>query len=163
MPITPGTTIFASDVISSSGGAGDSGKIPKLNVSGKLDTTFLPTLGVFNTGATTHSSASTGNQAIAHGLGVTPKRVRITAVLTNGGVISMAEIVYAGGTSAAVSAAKGGSTDNASGTGFTLYANIGSGYNCSASISVDATNITLNWSKSGTPADTVSLMWEAEG
>lgn len=39
--ITPGNNAIASDFISSSAGAGDVGKVPKLNASGKLDDSFL--------------------------------------------------------------------------------------------------------------------------
>jgi len=41
MAITAGSDILASDFISTSAGAGDSGKAPKLNGSGKLDRTFI--------------------------------------------------------------------------------------------------------------------------
>ncbi len=42
MAITPGQQINASDFVSTSAGAGDSGKVPKLNASGLLDTSFIP-------------------------------------------------------------------------------------------------------------------------
>ena len=41
MSIVAGQQILASDFISTSAGAGDSGKVPKLNASGKLDSSFL--------------------------------------------------------------------------------------------------------------------------
>jgi hypothetical protein len=41
MAITSGQTALASDFVSTSAGAGDSGKVPKLNASGVLDPTFF--------------------------------------------------------------------------------------------------------------------------
>lgn len=41
MSIIAGNTILASDFISTSAGAGDSGRVPKLNASGKIDPSFL--------------------------------------------------------------------------------------------------------------------------
>lgn len=41
MSITQGQTALASDFIDTSAGAGDVGKVPKLNVSGKLDASFV--------------------------------------------------------------------------------------------------------------------------
>lgn len=41
MSIIAGNTILASDFISTSAGAGDSGRVPKLNASGKLDSSFI--------------------------------------------------------------------------------------------------------------------------
>lgn len=42
MAIIAGQQALASDFVSTSAGAGDSGKVPKLNGSGVLDTSFLP-------------------------------------------------------------------------------------------------------------------------
>jgi hypothetical protein len=42
MTISNGSTASASDFVSTSAGAADSGKVPKLNSSGRLDKTFLP-------------------------------------------------------------------------------------------------------------------------
>ena len=39
--IASGQTILASDYVSTSAGAGDSGKVPKLNASGVLDSSFI--------------------------------------------------------------------------------------------------------------------------
>ena len=41
MAITAGSQILASDFVSTSAGAGDSGKVPKLNGSGLLDVSFI--------------------------------------------------------------------------------------------------------------------------
>src|SRR4051812_2090806 len=56
MAITAGSNALASDFISTSSGAGDTGKVPKLNASGKLDSSFLsisdPVVRVYASGAT---------------------------------------------------------------------------------------------------------------
>lgn len=63
MSIVAGSDILASDFISTSAGAGDSGKAPKLNASGKLDKTFPSIFGcrVYQNAGT---SISSGGSAI---------------------------------------------------------------------------------------------------
>jgi hypothetical protein len=60
MAITAGTDILASDFINTSAGAGDSGKAPKLNSSGKLDKSFPSRFGV--------KAIQTGTQGFSDGL-----------------------------------------------------------------------------------------------
>lgn len=127
-------------------------------------------------GSSTHDISTTGAQTIAHGLGVVPKLVRIS------GVISTNESNYTG-----VSSSNGtynGTTTKCAGTaietGTVGTTNIGrattystdevirlypftngasdSGY---ATIAVDATNITLTWAKDNSPTGTASFFWEA--
>lgn len=55
MAIVAGSDIVASDFISTSAGAGDSGKVPKLNSAGKIDTSFTviqPTIQIFTSSGT---------------------------------------------------------------------------------------------------------------
>lgn len=59
MSITAGSDILASDFISTSAGAGDSGKVPKLNSSGKIDSSFLKFGGTGADGALTITSGAT--------------------------------------------------------------------------------------------------------
>jgi hypothetical protein len=61
MTISTGSTIVAADFVSTSAGAGDSGKVPKLNAAGKLDNSFLRFGG---TGADGALSVSSGNTNI---------------------------------------------------------------------------------------------------
>ena len=44
MTIVAGQTALAEDFISTSAGASDEGRVPKLNSSGLLDTSFIPTI-----------------------------------------------------------------------------------------------------------------------
>lgn len=61
MSIVAGNDIVASDFISTSAGAGDSGKVPKLNASGKLDSSFFQVVSGGNgtDGALTITSGTT--------------------------------------------------------------------------------------------------------
>lgn len=45
MSIVTGQTASASDFVSTSAGAGDSGKVPKLGPAGRIDKSFFPTVG----------------------------------------------------------------------------------------------------------------------
>ena len=59
MSFTAGTTALASDFVSTSAGAGDSGKVAKLNASGKIDTSFLKFGGTGADGALSITSGTT--------------------------------------------------------------------------------------------------------
>jgi hypothetical protein len=59
MAITAGQTALASDFVSTSAGAGDSGKVPKLNSLGKLDASFLKFGGTGADAALTITSGAT--------------------------------------------------------------------------------------------------------
>jgi len=59
MTVTAGQTIIASDFKNTSTGAGDAGKIPKLNSQGKLDSSFLKFSGTGSDGALTITSGTT--------------------------------------------------------------------------------------------------------
>ena len=61
MAITNGLTGDASDFVSTSAGAGDSGKVPTLNSSGKLDPSFFT---VETSTATTYSLTTTAGQTV---------------------------------------------------------------------------------------------------
>ena len=63
MAISTGSAASASDFVSTSAGAGDSGKVPKLNASGVLDKSFMGSAFETTTG-TTHSLTTTANQKI---------------------------------------------------------------------------------------------------
>ncbi len=54
----------------------------------------------------------------------------------------------------------GTATTNGMGTTFLVYDG-GSGASNSGVITVDATNISIAWTKSGSPAGTANIMWSA--
>lgn len=135
---------------------------------------------LFANGVTTYDvSTASGTQTIAHGLGRTPKLVRITALLVNptnttSPIFSRSFGVYNGTTNSCVYEiliASGGSfasnnqiAFNSSVNGIRLTQSFNDSTTvASAIITVDGTNITLTWTKAGSPAGTANLMWEVIG
>jgi len=121
--------------------------------------------------ATRAYNAAAGDQTIAHGLGRTPKKVRITAMHTchvnmYGDSISIG--TYNGTTISCVYYRARISTGNAGGSEssstYIIYIANDDGTNYQrATIAVDATNITLTWSmNNGVTENNISLMWEAQ-
>lgn len=151
-----------SSTVSTSAGAGDVGKIPRLGATGKLDTTFV-TFPSITSGQTTHDISSTAAQTIAHGLSTTPRFVKVTFMYTGGTAIAIAIGTYAGGQSAVSGAVGNGTkTDLRSGNNLLLDSDIVSPITATAAIGApDATNINLTWGKNGSPTGTVYILWEA--
>ena len=119
-------------------------------------------LNKFASGITSRdNTAASGNQTIAHGLGITPKHIKMTVFLVdcysfgNYDGTTYSCIVYR--------------IDTSSGSAFAfsdrvIYAgrDTSASSSQSATCSLDATNITLAWTKTGTPpAGTIYIMWEA--
>jgi len=121
---------------------------------------------IFKNGTTTYDLATaSGNQTIAHGVGKIPKYVRITGLtyITSGG--SQSYGVYNGTTTSCVYKFFQGS-NSVGGNDNTNIIRIYETYNNDyqvATVTVDATNITLAWGKTGTPTQTAYIMWEAVG
>lgn len=122
---------------------------------------------IHKNGITTYDiNTASGTQNIAHGLGVVPKKVKITAYYTGAiGVDSVSVItVYNGTTQSSVGI---GGTNTSSGKYLvnTFLLSIVSGASAGASgiLTFDATNIIITWTKIGSPGSiTFNLMWEAE-
>lgn len=161
--------------VNTSAGAGDSGKFVKLNSSGFVDETMIPfdyikTI-TRSSGLTTKNiqDAST-TQTIAHGLGVAPSKVKIRAVTVVSNYLQVSEGVYdASGQRAQYIGVVGGGNDVATTNGSSTVIIYESSGNLLSDtqlgvVSVDATNITITWTRSGTMSNaaTASLMWEAE-
>lgn len=135
-----------------------------------------PAPATYSNGITTKnaSDASTA-QTIAHGLGKIPKKIRLAAMGLNGAtqqVISTSIGAYDGtnnsrilniqSDSTGINAVVSGSTADAIaiGAGFSDPGTIGQ----TGVVTVDATNITITWTKHGSPsANTFEILWEAEG
>lgn len=112
--------------------------------------------------ASKDSSDASTTQNIAHSLGVSPKKVRITAVhITGAGVTPHAFTAYNGTTQSSVSVYLAGGGTYVQSTDFTL-----NGANASATqtgvVTVDSTNIIITWTKTGSPTGVYVLLWEAE-
>lgn len=124
-------------------------------------------LGLFKNGTTTKNSAdASATQTIAHGLGVTPKNVRLIAygsaasASTN---LNWATDVYNGTTESSFSLAGSGNNTLVQ-TGFIITeeaTNPGSN-KTTGTVTFDATNISIAWTKTGSPTGTYTILWEAE-
>lgn len=113
-------------------------------------------------GISTHNLVNIGDEIIAHGLGVIPKQIRFTYAYTSGGFLNWGDAVYENSVLQSSLFYFNSST--------TLGATVASAYAIqitgsstlsSATVTVDATNITLNWTKTGSPTGTLSFTWEA--
>lgn len=149
-------------------GAGWDGSllVPTRNaVYDKIETLAAPTL-KSGTATRTGDTAS-GNQVIAHGLGKVPTMIRVTALKRNASVgFAWSQGVSNGTTHSyiAYTSFTAGAYDANQGSEFILLGDDDAGNMQYASVSVDATNITLAWTKAGSPTSgQIKLMWEVEG
>jgi len=142
-----------------------------LNSNGSgANLTNLPNSVTYKNGTTTRdASLASSTQTIAHGLGVAPKYVRITALIntvnTNGTGIQFNQslAVYNGTTQSSMSVQAQSTTTSAVTTTFILSSGtLVSDYQTGV-ITVDATNINIAWTKTGAPSGTWTLLWEAQG
>lgn len=117
------------------------------------------------------SDAST-TQNIAHGLGVTPRFVRITAYYSNLSsatslsITSQAITVYSNGVQSSIAVyhqSSSGATGNYSihTNNFDIYTISSVGRRQTGVVTVDSTNINIAWTKSDSPTGTAYLIWEA--
>ena len=125
----------------------------------------------YASGTTTKNAAdASATQTIAHGLGTTPKYIKITALLntasTNGNGLQFAQAmtVYNGTTQSSLSTAGTSNTASLIYTDFRL--SVASGDNTAAYSSgvttFDSTNISIAWTKTGGASGTWTLLWEAQ-
>lgn len=121
-------------------------------------------------GSTTRAgTAASGDQTIAHGLGRSPEKVRVTvrALGNDGGTnhIVGSDGSYDGSTQGALyfsESVSGHSAEAGQNTANIVEMHDGSASQI-ASVTVDATNITLSWTKTGTGiSGTMYIHWEAE-
>jgi hypothetical protein len=117
-------------------------------------------IGKFAHGVASCSVTGSGTQNIAHGLGITPKKIRITAGDATAGWGHYHSVgVYDGLTVAALyTYDSGGSVYAATTTTYILVISSG-GVTRSATVAIDATNITLTWTGGNT---NIQMLWEAE-
>lgn len=124
----------------------------------------------FKNGTTTYDmSTASGAQTIAHGLGVTPKKIKITTVF--GSVTSDQSTsfgTYNGTTNSCVytnmtAIGNGGTYGNSNTQIAYIITSAAGSAQQTAVATFDSTNITLTWTKSNLPTGTAYIMWEAEG
>lgn len=104
------------------------------------------------------SEAST-TQVFAHSVGVAPKRIRLTAFVDSQDACSVGAWRGAGDENFL-------SKDNANvltnGGGVAIRISTTAGNYQTGAVTVDATNITITWTKTGTPSGVFYFLWEAE-
>jgi hypothetical protein len=167
-------TSAPSSFVSTSAGVADAGKGVKLNASGVVDETMIPfdyvkTIG-FSSGIFTRANdAASEVQTIAHGLSGTPSRVSFTVMGLRNNDMSTEKGVFDGSGQRNIWVIH---DDGSTGLIKTDSSNAISLWEMQTSfsdefskgvVSVDATNITITWTKSGNPNTvTYTIMWEAE-
>jgi hypothetical protein len=136
----------------------------------RAPSSVLSTVVVYKNGATTHDIATTGTQNIAHGLGTTPKTIKIRAIIETGdasGGTAQSDGLYNGTTTSTIyrETPAGTVVGYALGTDTTnviyLPFNAASSAISNATVTMDATNIILTWAKTGSPTGTAYVSWEA--
>lgn len=119
-------------------------------------------------GATTYNvSTASGTQTIAHGLSGVPKVVRITARFNSGSYHSNSTGIFDGTTNSCIyEIFRDDSSTNTIDSSSTYsiivadHTTISNG-NQSGVITVDATNITITWTKTSTLTGNAYILWEA--
>lgn len=119
----------------------------------------------YSNGATTHDASVNGADTIAHGLGGTPRRVLVNAQFnyTNTQMSISNGAFDASGQSSVYSTIDTSSTGNVSNFSITKTVFLQStGANANtAVVTVDDTNITITWTKTGTPTGSIPYQWAA--
>ncbi|NTW31769.1 MAG: hypothetical protein HGB12_03955 [Bacteroidetes bacterium] len=123
----------------------------------------------YKNGVTTHDRTTTGTQNIAHGLGTTPKKIRINVSFADGSTGNgRSQGVYNGTTTSTIyqynisSSAYTGTRSGQSSTNIIQLVNASESTTSYATVTFDGTNIILSWSNTGSPTGTCDIMWEAE-
>jgi hypothetical protein len=126
-----------------------------------------PYLGLYTNGTTTKNIADAdATQTIAHGLGVIPKRIKLSALAPavggSGDVPAMAIFVYNGTTASGIATGyDNGTFRTSNGTTFVIYSAVTNTFN-TGTVTFDATNISIAWVKTGSPTGTTNILWEAD-
>lgn len=114
--------------------------------------------------ASKDSSDASTTQTIAHGLGVLPKKVKITAIqdtTATAQASAHAETSYNGISQSSISIA-GAPNSFTGSTLFILNANNGSTNTQTGVVTFDETNIYIVWTKANSPTGIFNLLWEAQ-
>ena len=124
-------------------------------------------------GTTTKNAAdASATQTIAHGLGKSPKYVRVTCTLwlanfpNSGSTVSatsFANTTYNGTTQNSQSFYANDATPGGAAiqdTSFTLNTSNGAGKTVGV-VTFDSTNISIAWTKTSSPTGTYNILWEA--
>jgi hypothetical protein len=136
---------------------GTAGQVLKIN-SGATAPEWGDAAGslTYSNGYVSKNISDTTTTTIAHRLGKTPKFVRFSWA----GATTFGSGAYDGTNQSY--AASNTQNDASGGTGGAIRFNYSSSAYLLGSISFDATNITITWSKGGSPTGTAYIHWEAE-
>jgi hypothetical protein len=125
----------------------------------------------YKNGTTTRAGdTASGSQTIAHGLGATPRYIKITAIKNFGATtntkLAQSFGTYNGSATATVYSIVNTVTPahsvSVSTTNIINIDDDGAGNTQVATVAIDATNITLTWTKAGSPtSSTINIVWEA--
>ncbi len=132
-----------------------------------FDTLYVSNaLGFSKNGTTTYDvSTASGTQTIAHGLGRVPSKVRLTSVLGNGSPMSVSFGSYDGTTNSNThlyfSSNITGVSDVDNTNAIVVFADSTTKH-ANGVVTVDATNITITWTKTSTPTGTANILWEVQ-
>ena len=167
---TSGITV-ASGVANVNFGTG-ANQIVKLDSSAKLPAvdgsalTNIPTSSSTNGTTTKDISDASTTQTIAHSLGKSPKKVRLTFMKSSSTVspFGIATLVYNGTTSSTIGYqnSNAAARDMNSSGNIKLYdATTESAFQVGV-VTFDSTNISIAWTKTNSPTGTFAIMWEAQ-
>ena len=109
-------------------------------------------------------NSASGAQNIAHGLGAVPKKVKITAMWTYSTSIKALSVgVYNGSVMSLVYSDFIAPFSGVDSSFIVAVIDYNNSYYQLATVTVDATNIILEWTKIGTPPSAnINIMWEVE-
>lgn len=142
-----------------------SGILPVAN--GGTGAASLPFSGIFKNGQTTYDiSTANGTVNIAHGVGATPKKIRLTFIVSGTGTgfsQAFSFFTYNGTTASEIHGALNNATNiSSNGTTAILWSAAVNGAFVTATITFDGTNIIMAMVKTGSPTGTAYILWEAE-
>jgi hypothetical protein len=106
---------------------------------------------------TREMTAASGAVTIAHGLGVAPKRIKITATI---GTTTKCFGTYDSVNQRVIYERNSG-TGNGNDTGNIIWLEPTANDTQKAVVTMDETNLTLTWTKANTPVGTAQILWEA--
>ena len=119
-------------------------------------------LGSVASGSLGKDVSSTSSDTIAHGLGKTPKLVRVSGKFAKAtDYMSITDCTYSNSTQSSNHVIFNLEPTLSASSGNTFKLAASSSDYTSMTVTVDATNITLAWSKSGAPTGTATLIWDA--
>jgi len=144
-------------------------QIVQLDGSAKLpavDGSALTSVSKYSNGLTTRAAeTASGTQTITHGLGVTPKKVKLTARFQNSNFtyFSIGSFDASGQNCMYFDSTNSGGSNGS--IGIRISRGVSDGYYTEGVVSVDATNITITWTRTqfgtGGGNQTWDILWEA--